>query len=223
MKIFIKRFFPNKVMSNYYSSKISKNEQAKIAGTGATGGLAGLLAGIAINPIIGGLIGGAAVAYLAYKSIKNKINIIQSYNDYFANAEKESSIDFSYKISKNNIVKSEIPNVIITKNECARNLEKYLLENRNAELRIKKNDVDKYSIINPTLSETNSEYRICDILTDSIIYPGDNKPKGKLLKLYNFNKEILTILNPPEPVQPKRQAQAPVINPNAQVVGQGQP
>lgn len=184
-------------MSIYYSSKISKNEQAKIAGTSATGGLAGLLAGIAINPILGGIIGGAAVAYLAYKSIKNKINTIQSYNNYFANAKKGDSIDFSYKISKNNIVKSEIPNANITKNKCARNLEKYLLKHPTTELKIKKKDGDKYSIINPTLSESNPKYSICDISIDSIIYPGDDESKGKIIKLYNFNKEILKILNPP--------------------------
>ncbi len=178
----------------HYSSNISQLEKTKIASTSTAGGLAGLLAGIAINPILGGIIGGAALAYLAYKSIKNKINTINSYNTYFANAKKGDSIDFNYKISKKGVAKSKIPNATFTKNQGASVLEQYLLKNSNAELKIKKEDNDKYSLVNNSLNEQNTKYKICDITIDSIIYPGDDEPKGRTINLSKFNPEILKIL-----------------------------
>jgi hypothetical protein len=171
-------------------------EKAKIAGVSTTGGLVGVLAGIAINPILGGILLGATATYYAYKSIKNKINIAKSYNKYFTNTNTKTGdlIDFNYKVSKKNVAKLKIPNTDIAKNECENNLETYLLANPHAELKIKKQDNDKYSLVNNSLNEQNTKYKICDITIDSIIYPGDDEPKGRIINLSKFNPEILKIL-----------------------------
>lgn len=146
-------------MPSHYLYELEVKKNAKIVGVSSVGaGLTGILIGASL-PIIGGVIGLIASAYMISRNSKINKNTTE---DYFLHSKKDDTLEVACKYDwLNDQYKAKLPTHLAL-NDYGEKLTEYMKKNPKSKIAIKNEEenADKYSLYDIT-----KKAPICEILS----------------------------------------------------------